>query len=75
MGEGQKTASFRWLALRLEGPGAVPLGKDCKALTTSNSETRTAGGTGVEGIGGGADCGCLESMASYTSLEEGGDAS
>ena len=38
IGEGQKTVSFRWLALRHEGPGAVPLGNDFKALTTSNSD-------------------------------------
>ena len=43
--------------------------KDCNALTTSTSETSTAGGTGVEGMEGVADCGCLESMVSYTSLE------
>ena len=37
-GEGHRTASFRWFARRLYGPGAEPLGKDFKALRTSWSE-------------------------------------
>ena len=30
-GEGHRTASFRWFARKLYGPGAEPLGKDFKA--------------------------------------------
>ena len=71
IGEGQKIASFRWLALRPEGPGAVPLGKDCKALTISSSEMRTAGGTREDGMGGGAACGCFPSMMSNTLVDVG----
>ena len=64
-------ASFRWLALRPEGPGAVPLGKDCKALTISSSKMRTAGGTGEDGMGGGAACVCFPSMVSNTLVDVG----
>ena len=45
-GEGQKTASFRWLTLRTYGPGAVPLGKLLKAFPTSASLIFTWAGTG-----------------------------
>ena len=69
IGEGQKIASFRWLALRLEGPGDFPLGNDCKALTIS--EMRTAGGTGEDGMGGGAACGRFPSMISNTLVDVG----
>ena len=37
MGEGQRTASLRWVALRLEEPGAEPPGKDFNAFRTSST--------------------------------------
>ena len=39
MGEGQEMASLTWNDLRPEGLGAVPLGKEFKALETIESET------------------------------------
>ena len=51
-GEGQKTASLKWLALKPEGPGAVPLGKDIRAFTTSDSLILTGEGIRVDGIAG-----------------------
>ena len=65
-GEGHRTASCRWFACRLEGPGAEPLGKDFKALRTSWSEM--LGGEGVRsgGIGRGGDWGCFASICSIT---------
>ena len=45
-GEGHETASFRWFARRLDGPGAEPPGKDFSALRTSWSEMLGGGGVG-----------------------------
>ena len=58
-GEGEKTASLRWLAPRADGPGAVPLGKLLKAFTTSTSLIFTRAGMGSQGIGKGSSCGCF----------------
>ena len=54
-----------------EGPGAVPLGKDCKALAISSSDMQTASGTGEDGMGGGAACGCFPSTVSNTLVDVG----
>ena len=66
-GEGHRTASFRWFARRLDGPGAEPvlsewclsrcshpepLGKDFKAQRTSWSEMLGGEGVGFGGMGG-----------------------
>ena len=69
-GDEQNTASLRWVALRQEGPGAVLQGKECRALTISDSETEIEEGVGELGTGGGADCGCLDSIAFSTSVVE-----
>ena len=63
-GEGHRTASFRWFARRLYGPGAEPLGKDFKALRTSWSEMLGGEGVGSGGMGGGGDWGCFVSIFS-----------
>ena len=44
-GEGQPTASWRWLGQNPEGPGAEPLGKDRTPLLTADSLTVSGGGT------------------------------
>ena len=49
-GEGHCTASLRWQALRDEGPGAEPFGKERRARTKASSETMQ--GSGTEDIGG-----------------------
>ena len=36
-GEGQNTASLKWLGLGLDGPGAEPLGKDLRTLMTPSA--------------------------------------
>ena len=36
-GFGQRTASFKWLALRPVGPGAYPKGKDLRQLRSTVS--------------------------------------
>ena len=58
-GEGHRTASFRWFACRLDGPGTEPLGKDFKALRTSWSEMLGGEGVGSGGGGGGGGGGEL----------------
>ena len=65
-GEGHRTASFRWFARRLDGPGAEPvlsewclsrcphpepLGKDFKAQRTSWSKMLSREGVGFGGMG------------------------
>ena len=49
MGEGQEMASLTWNDLRPEGLGAVPLGKEFKALETI--ESVTTGGQVWDGEG------------------------
>ena len=49
--EGQRTASFKWVALRLEGPGAEPPGKDFNAFRTSSTLKVGAGGHCKGGMG------------------------
>ena len=68
-GEGQKTASLKWLALKLDGPGAEPLGNDFRALMTSTSATWTGGGAGAVGVGGELTWGCFANISAYTSAE------
>ena len=52
-GEGQPTASRRWLGRRPEGPGAEPLGKDPTPPLTAVSLRLSGGGTGPGGRGEG----------------------
>ena len=53
-GEGQHTASRRWLGRRPDGPGAEPFGKDLTPLLTTDSLRMSGGGAGPEGrVGGG----------------------
>ena len=56
-GEGHETASFRWFARRLDGPGAEPPGKDFSALRTSWSKMLGGGGVGSGGMRGGGGAG------------------
>ena len=44
-GEGQPTASWRWLGRSPEGPGSEPLGNDCTPLLTADSLTVSGGDT------------------------------
>ena len=44
-----KVASFRWEAMSPNGSGAVPAGKDLRALRTTDSAVLTGGGVG-EGV-------------------------
>ena len=62
-GEGQNTASLRWLARRPERPGGEPLAKDLRALEISASEIWTGGGTESVGRVGGQEEGCSSSTA------------
>ena len=70
-GEGQNTASLKWLALSPEGPGAVPLGKLLRALTILRSLIVSGEGTREEGTEGKSTGGCLASISAYTSVEVG----
>ena len=68
-GEGQPTASRRWLGRSPEGPRAELLGKDFTPLLTAVSLRVSGGGTGPEGRVGGAAWGCLFSISPRTSAE------
>ena len=52
-GDGQITASRRWLGRRPEGPGAEPLGNDFTPLKIADSERMAGGGTEPVGRAGG----------------------
>ena len=67
-GEGHRTVSFRWLARRLDGPGAEPLTKDFKALRISWSEM--SGGEGVESGGMGPFHSSMKSPASHLLIRD-----
>ena len=68
-GERNCTASLRWQALRDEGPGAEPFGKERRAQTTASSETMQ--GSGTEDIGGETweETGCLACISAITEGE------
>ena len=68
-GEGQNTASLKWLGLGLDGPGAKPLGKDLRTLMTPSAVICTGVGAWSAGLGGGGDWGCLANISLYTSPE------
>ena len=70
-GEGQNTASLKWVGLKLDGPGAEPLGKNLRALASPSAVICTGVGAGVARLGGWGDWGCLASISSYTSAEAG----
>ena len=68
-GEGQTTASRRWLGRSPDGPGAEPPGKDFTPFRMEDSESTAGEGTGSEGREGGGTWGCLPSNSCVTSDE------
>ena len=68
-GEGQHTASRRWLGRRPDGPGAEPSGKDLTPLLTTDSLRMSRSGAGPEGRVGGGTWGSFSSISSRTSAE------
>ena len=68
-GEGQLTASRRWLGRSPEGPAAEPFGNDLIPLWTADSLRVSGGGTELEGRVGGVAWGCLFSISCRTSAE------
>ena len=70
-GQGQNTASLKWLALKSDGPGAESPGKECRALVTAASLIVMGGGGRDDGVRGRGDSGYLVNISSKTSEEAG----
>ena len=68
-GEGHRSASLRWFALRPDGSGAESPGKELMALRMSTSVRETGVRVGSRGMVGGGTWGCLASISFRTSEE------